>query len=62
MPAEDARLAEALSRYGPRVILPVFKQRRQTTDVNLVHQAGDVNFIYTQPLPQLPRTARAWRR
>ena len=49
---EDTRLAEALSRYGPRVILPVFKQPRQTSDVNLVHQANDVNFIYTQPLPQ----------
>ena len=52
VPTEDTHLAEALSRYGPRVILPVFKQPRQTSDVNLVHQANDVNFIYTQPLPQ----------
>src|SRR4029453_298033 len=56
--AEDARLAEALGRYGPRVILPVFKQRRQTSDAKLVHQAGDVNFIYTQPLPRFRQGAR----
>jgi PAS domain S-box-containing protein len=56
--AEDARLAEALARYGSRVILPVFKQRRQTSDVTLVHQAGDVNFIYTQPLPRFRQGAR----
>src|SRR5262245_30366708 len=43
--AEDAKLAEALARYGPRVILPVFKQRRQTSDTKLLHQAGDVHFI-----------------
>jgi len=55
---EDARLAEALGKYGPRVILPVFKQRRQSSDVNLVHQAGDVNFIYTQPLPRFRQGAR----
>jgi len=58
VPGEDTRLAEALGKYGPRVILPVFKQRRQTSDVNLVHQAGDANFIYTQPLPQFRERAR----
>jgi len=56
--AEDARLAEALGRYGPAVILPVFKQPRQTSDANLVHQAGDANFIYTQPLPQFRERTR----
>src|SRR5262249_36487912 len=41
LPAEDSRLAEALRRYGSRVILPVFKQRRQISDSELVHQTGD---------------------
>jgi len=58
VPAEDAKLAEALARYGPRVILPVFKQRRQTSDTKLLHQAGDVHFIYTQPLPRFRQGAR----
>ena len=31
---------------------------RRTSDVNLVHQAGDVNFIYTEPLPQFREGTR----
>jgi PAS domain S-box-containing protein len=45
-PAEDARLADALSRYGSRVMLPVFQQR----EVNLV--------VYTRPLPRFRQGAR----
>jgi PAS domain S-box-containing protein len=45
IPAEDARLAEALSRYGSRVILPVFQQR-------------DVTLIYTRPLARFRQGTR----
>ena len=45
IPAEDARLAEALNRYGSRVILPVFQQR-------------DVKLIHTRPLPAFRQSAR----
>jgi PAS domain S-box-containing protein len=49
-PAEDARLAEALRRYGDRVILPVFKQ--------LDRQAGQVYPTFTEPLPQFREHTR----
>jgi PAS domain S-box-containing protein len=49
-PAEDARLAEALERYGERVILPVFKQ--------VDRQGGQLYPTFTEPLPQFREHTR----
>jgi PAS domain S-box-containing protein len=49
-PVEDARFADALIRYAPHVILPIFKQQDR--------QAGDNDFNYTEPIPAFRQHAR----
>src|SRR5262245_55855992 len=49
-PTDDARLAEALRKYGDRVILPVFKQEDRHAPAKSV--------TYTEPIPQFSAHVR----
>jgi PAS domain S-box-containing protein len=49
-PIDDARLAEALRKYGNRVILPVFKQEDRHAPTKAVS--------YTEPIPQFKASVR----